>query len=86
MSYQGNDLLARTPDERARQGIFLAFQYPVELPGVRSREFLRTALDAIREERGEEKIKVREFNRLFQERAKEMDLEADLMKRSVNEG
>ena len=86
VSYQGNDLLALTPDERARQGIFLAFQYPVELPGVRSREFLRTALDAIREERGEEKIKVREFNRLFQERAKEMDLEADLMKRSVNEG
>ena len=86
VSYQGKDLLALTPDERARQGIFLAFQYPVELPGVRSREFLRTALDAIREERGEEKIKVREFNRLFQERAKEMDLEADLMKRSVNEG
>ena len=86
VSYQGKDLLALMPDERARQGIFLAFQYPVELPGVRSREFLRTALDAIREERGEEKIKVREFNRLFQERAKEMDLEADLMKRSVNEG
>ena len=86
VSYQGKDLLVMTPDERARQGIFLAFQYPVELPGVRSREFLRTALDAIREERGEEKIKVREFNRLFQERAKEMNLEADLMKRSVNEG
>ena len=86
VSYQGKDLLAMMPDERARQGIFLAFQYPMELPGVRSREFLRTALDAIREERGEEKIKVREFNRLFQERAKEMDLEADLMKRSVNEG
>ena len=86
ISYQGKNLLNMFPDERARKGIFLAFQYPVELPGVRTKEFLRTALDAVREERSEEKINPREFSKLFQERAREMDLQSDLMKRSVNEG
>ena len=84
--YQGRNLLAMPPDGRAREGIFLAFQYPVELPGVRSRDFLRTALDATREHRGLEKIRVRDFNKLFQEKATEMELNPELIKRSVNEG
>src|SRR5881409_2220108 len=53
VTYEGVNLLDMLPDERARRGIFLAFQYPVELPGIRNREFLRTALDALREHRGE---------------------------------
>jgi Fe-S cluster assembly ATP-binding protein len=84
--YEGRDLLAMTADERARAGIFLAFQYPVELPGIRNREFLRTALEALREARGEPKLSVREFNKMLEEKALEMEFEPDLMKRSVNEG
>ncbi len=84
--YKGRNLLEIAPDERAREGIFLAFQYPMELPGVRNREFLRTALNAVREHRGEEKLAVREFNRLLDAKAKLMDLNAELVKRSVNEG
>ena len=84
--YKGRNLLEIAPDERAREGIFLAFQYPMELPGVRNREFLRTALNAVREHRGEEKLAVREFNRLLDAKAKLMELNAELVKRSVNEG
>jgi Fe-S cluster assembly ATP-binding protein len=84
--YEGGNLLEMTPDQRALEGIFLAFQYPVELPGVREREFMKTALDAIREHRGLEKFSVREFNKLFQEKIAEMEMDADLVKRSVNEG
>jgi Fe-S cluster assembly ATP-binding protein len=86
VTYEGRDLLAMTPDLRARAGIFLAFQYPVELPGIRNREFLRTALEALREARGETKLSVREFNKMLEEKALEMEFEPDLMKRSVNEG
>jgi Fe-S cluster assembly ATP-binding protein len=84
--YEGRDLLAMTPDERARAGIFLAFQYPVELPGIRNREFLRTALEAVREARGETKLAVREFNKMLDVKAHDMEFDPDLMKRSVNEG
>ncbi|MFQ6019357.1 MAG: ABC transporter ATP-binding protein, partial [Dehalococcoidia bacterium] len=84
--YEGRNLLAMFPDQRAREGLFLAFQYPVELPGVRSREFLRAALDAVRTHRGLEKLSVRESNKMFQEKAKEMEIDPELMKRSVNEG
>jgi len=86
VTYEGQKLLAMLPDERARRGIFLAFQYPVELPGIRNREFLRTALDALREYRGEKKIAIRDFNKMLEEKAKAMDFDPDLMKRSVNEG
>ena len=86
VTYEGKNLLDLPPDERARRGLFLAFQYPVEIPGVRIRELLRTALDSIREYRGEEKISVREFNKLLQEKARELGLDPELMKRSVNEG
>ena len=84
--YEGSNLLKLTPDQRALDGIFLAFQYPVELPGVREREFMKTALDAIREHRGLEKLSVREFNKLFQEKIAQMEMSPDLVKRSVNEG
>lgn len=84
--YEGRPLLDMLPDERAREGIFLAFQYPVELPGIKTREFLRTAVDALRAHRGEERIKVREFNKLLEKRATEVDLDTDMIKRSVNEG
>ncbi|MEX0801563.1 MAG: Fe-S cluster assembly ATPase SufC [Dehalococcoidia bacterium] len=84
--YEGKDLLPLFPDQRALAGIFLAFQYPVELPGVRTREFLKSALDAQREHRGEEKLKVREFSKLFEEKLKEAEINPELMKRSVNEG
>lgn len=84
--FEGKDLLAMPADQRALEGIFLAFQYPVELPGVRTREFLRAALDAVREHRGLPKLSVREFNKLFEERARQVELAADLLKRSVNEG
>ena len=86
VQYEGKDLLKMLPDERARAGVFLAFQYPVELPGIKTREFLRTAVDMRREERGEERIKVREFNKLLEERARAVDLDSDMVKRSVNEG
>ena len=84
--YEGRDLLRMTPDARALEGMFLAFQYPVELPGVRTREFLRTALDAIRQHRSEPKIAIREFNKLLERKALEVGFSADLVKRNVNEG
>ena len=84
--FEGNDLLGMLPDERARRGVFLAFQYPVELPGVRNRQFLKSALDAVREHRGEDELSVREFNQLFDKAVQSVGIDPDLMKRSVNEG
>ena len=84
--YEGQDLLKMTPDRRAREGIFLAFQYPVELPGVRNRQFIKAALDAIRQHRGEEEIRAREFDKLYKEKVKMVGIDADLLKRGVNEG
>ena len=84
--FDGHNLLALTPDQRAREGIFLAFQYPVELPGVRNRQFIKAALDAIREHRGEEALGARQFDKLYREKVKVLGIDADLMKRSVNEG
>jgi Fe-S cluster assembly ATP-binding protein len=84
--FEGESILGMTPDERARRGVFLALQYPVELPGIRNREFLRTALEAVRTHRGEPKLPVREFNKLLDAKAKDLGFDPDLMKRSVNEG
>jgi Fe-S cluster assembly ATP-binding protein len=84
--YDGHNLLKMTPDQRAREGIFLAFQYPVELPGVRNRQFMKAALDAIRQHRGEEELGARQFDVLYREKVKALGIDADLMKRSVNEG
>lgn len=86
VNFEGKDLLEMDPEVRAREGIFLAFQYPVELPGVLGTYFLRTALNAIREHRGEKAIAVREFAELIKEKAKLLQLDEDLLKRAMNEG
>ena len=84
--YEGKDLLKLKPDQRALAGIFLAFQYPVELPGVRNRQFIKAALDALRKHRGEEELRARQFDTLYKEKVKEVGVDPELMKRSVNEG
>ena len=84
--YDGEDLLDLEPEERAEKGVFLAFQYPVELPGVSMTNFLREAVNSIREARGEEELGAADFLKLMKEKAKLVNLDADLRKRSVNEG
>jgi Fe-S cluster assembly ATP-binding protein len=84
--FEGKSVIQMLPDERARAGIFLALQYPVELPGIRNREFLRTAVDTLREHRGEEKLPIREFNKMLEAKAAELGFDAEIMKRNVNEG
>jgi Fe-S cluster assembly ATP-binding protein len=86
VSYMGKDLLEMDPEERAQEGVFLAFQYPVELPGVVGSYFLRTALNAVREHRGQPALKLREFDELVKEKAKLLQLDESLLKRAVNEG
>jgi Fe-S cluster assembly ATP-binding protein len=82
----GDDLLALEPEERAAKGLFLAFQYPVEIPGVGNMTFLRTALNAQRKARGEPELNAAEFLRLIREKAKALDIEPDMLKRPVNVG
>jgi Fe-S cluster assembly ATP-binding protein len=82
----GKDLLEMDPEVRAREGLFLAFQYPVELPGVLTTYFLRTALNAVRQHRGEPQLSVREFAALVKERAKLLELSDEMLQRAVNEG
>ena len=84
--YDGESVLKMTPDGRALAGIFLAFQYPVELPGVRNRQFLKSALDALREHGGEEALSAREFDKMYRGAVSSVDIGAELMKRGVNEG
>ena len=84
--YKGQDLLAMDPETRAREGLFLAFQYPVELPGVRTWQFLKSALDAIRQHHGLEETSVREFDRLLEDKLRAMNMSPEFVKRSVNEG
>ncbi len=84
--YDGEDLLELEPEERAEEGVFLAFQYPVELPGVSMTNFLKEAVNSVREARGEEELSSAEFLKQMRERADMMGLDADLTKRSVNEG
>ena len=84
--YDGEDLLELEPEERAEEGIFLAFQYPVELPGVSMTNFLKEAVNSVREARGQEELSSAEFLQMMRERADMMGLNADLTKRSVNEG
>jgi Fe-S cluster assembly ATP-binding protein len=84
--YNGQNLLELTTEERARQGIFLAMQYPVELPGVNNMVFLRESLNAIRRARGESEIDAVAFLRLVKEKAKLVHLDEKLLKRSVNTG
>ena len=82
----GVDLLSLEPEERARAGLFLAFQYPVEIPGVSNLEFLKVAVDTQREARGEEAISSRDFLKMAREASKQVDLPAEFLKRGVNEG
>ena len=82
----GEDLLEMDPEERAREGVFLAFQYPVEIPGVSNTYFLKAALNAIREHRGEEEVDAMEFLKLVKERMKLVEMDQSLLNRPVNEG
>ena len=84
--YLGEDLLEMEADERAREGIFLAFQYPVEIPGVSTKYFLSTAVNAARKSRGEEELSPVEFIKLVKEKASLVELDMDLLNRGVNEG
>jgi Fe-S cluster assembly ATP-binding protein len=84
--YLGRNLLEMQPEERAREGVFLAFQYPVELPGVRAWQFLKAAVDARRQHRGEEEMSAREFDRMLREKVKMAEIDPELPKRAVNEG
>jgi Fe-S cluster assembly ATP-binding protein len=85
-SLDGEDLLALEPEERAAKGLFLAFQYPVEIPGVGNTIFLRTALNAQRKARGEPELNAAEFLKLMREKAKALDIDAEMLKRPVNVG
>ena len=84
--YQGKNLLEMDPEERAREGIFLAFQYPVAIPGVSNTYFLRAALNAIRKHRGLEEVDAMDFMKLIRQKLKVLHIEEDLLKRPVNEG
>src|SRR6516165_4960766 len=84
--YEGKDLLELDPEERAREGVFLAFQYPVEIPGVNSTYFLKAALNEIRKAKGQPELDAIEFLALVKEKVKLLELSEDLLKRSVNEG
>src|SRR5450432_3008461 len=86
VNYLGKDLLELDPEERAREGVFLAFQYPVEIPGVNSTYFLKAALNEIRKSKGQPELDAIEFLDLVKDKIKLLDLKADLLKRSVNEG
>jgi Fe-S cluster assembly ATP-binding protein len=84
--YLGLDLLDMDPEERAREGVFLAFQYPIEIPGVNSTYFLKAALNEIRKHHGQQELDAMEFLTLVKEKMKLLELREDLLKRSVNEG
>ena len=86
VDFDGKDLLELSTEDRAREGLFLAFQYPVEIPGVSNINFLRTALNEIREYKGEEQISAKDFMQLVREKSKIVELDAKLASRSVNEG
>lgn len=84
--YNGENLLDMAPEERAAAGVFLAFQYPVEIPGVSNPTFLRAAINGVRKTRGEEEIDAVGFLKLMKSKMQVVQMNADLMKRSVNEG
>jgi Fe-S cluster assembly ATP-binding protein len=84
--YQGQDLLAMSPEARAREGVFLAFQYPVEIAGVSNVYFLKAALNAVRKHRGEPELDAIDFLGLVKEKARLVEIDEELVKRPVNEG
>jgi Fe-S cluster assembly ATP-binding protein len=84
--YNGKDLLAMEPEDRAREGVFMAFQYPVEIPGINNAYFLKAALNALKKHRGEEELDAVEFMALIKDKAKLLEMDQSMMSRSVNEG
>jgi Fe-S cluster assembly ATP-binding protein len=86
VTYNGKDLLAMSPEDRAREGVFLAFQYPVEIPGVGNTYFLRSAMNQIKKHRGEPEVDAMDFLALVRDKMKLLELDESLMTRSVNEG
>ena len=86
VTYDGKDLLAMTPEERAREGVFLAFQYPVEIRGITNSYFLRSALNAIRKHRGQPELDPMDFLQLLEDKLKNIGWDDSLMNRPVNEG
>jgi Fe-S cluster assembly ATP-binding protein len=86
VSYEGRDLLEMDPDERAREGVFMAFQYPVEIAGVNNAYFLKAALNAKRKYRGEPELDAMEFMTLIKEKSKLLDIDQSMLQRAVNEG
>jgi Fe-S cluster assembly ATP-binding protein len=86
VDFEGKDLLEMSPEDRAREGIFLGFQYPVEIPGVSTTNFLKTAINEIRKYRGEEAIDAVSFLNMVKEKSKLVEIDPALLKRSLNEG
>jgi Fe-S cluster assembly ATP-binding protein len=86
ITYAGQDLLALQPEDRAREGVFMAFQYPVEIPGVKNAYFLKAALNAVRKHRGEPELDAVEFMQLIREKAKLLEMDQSMLSRAVNEG
>jgi Fe-S cluster assembly ATP-binding protein len=86
VEFDGKDLLELSTEDRARQGLFLAFQYPIEIPGVSNVNFLKSALNEIREYRGEQPISAKDFLALVKEKSASVELDSKLASRSVNEG
>jgi Fe-S cluster assembly ATP-binding protein len=86
ITFEGQNLLELAPDERAAMGVFLAFQYPMEIPGVASMVFLRTALNALRKKRGLPELSTPDFLRLVREKAKDLHIDQEMLKRPVNVG
>jgi Fe-S cluster assembly ATP-binding protein len=86
ITLDGKDVLAMAPEERAREGVFMAFQYPVEIAGINNAYFLKAALNAVRKHRGEQELDAVEFMQLIREKAKLLDMNQEMLHRSVNEG
>lgn len=86
VDFDGTDLMELSPEDRAREGLFLAFQYPVEIPGVSNINFLRTALNEIKDYRGEEQLSAKDFMALVREKSALVELDSKLASRAVNEG
>jgi Fe-S cluster assembly ATP-binding protein len=86
VTYQGKDLLDMDPEERACEGVFMAFQYPVEIPGVNNAYFLKAALNAVRKHRGEQELDAVEFMQLIREKATLLEMDQSMLNRAVNEG
>ena len=86
VTYDGEDLFALEPDERAQRGLFLAFQYPVEIPGVNNAYFMKAAVNAVRRARGDEELDAIDFMQLMREKVKLVDMDEALLRRPLNEG